>query len=56
MVIYGPSSANYDVDIGPVIVHDYYRTEYSKLVKNTVSNNVRAPMACEFCSNMQTSF
>ena len=28
MVIYGPSNADYDIDIGPVMLTDYYHTTY----------------------------
>ena len=41
MVIYGPTNAASDYDIGPIIIHDYYHTNYYTLIQNVVGNNVR---------------
>ena len=37
MVIYGPKNVPYDIDLGPVLLSDWYHTEYFELVKQTVS-------------------
>jgi hypothetical protein len=45
MVIHGPETADYDIDIGPVMLSDWYHSDYFTLVNNTmhgavpVSNN-----------------
>ncbi|TVY68778.1 oxidoreductase ptaK [Lachnellula suecica] len=33
MIIHGPKNANYDIDLGPVMLSDLYHTEYFKLVE-----------------------
>lgn len=40
MVIYGPSFQNYDVDIGPVMVSDWYHREYFDLVEDVMSPEI----------------
>ena len=37
MVIYGPKLGQYDIDVGPVFLSDWYHGEYFELVKKTVS-------------------
>ena len=37
MVIYGPKNAPYDIDLGPVMLSDWYHTEYFKLVEQTMA-------------------
>ncbi|KAM0252819.1 hypothetical protein ACHAQJ_007558 [Trichoderma viride] len=37
IVIHGPKSQSYDVDIGPVMLSDWYHEEYFKLVEKTMS-------------------
>ncbi|KAI1749746.1 multicopper oxidase [Xylaria castorea] len=39
IVIYGPRHIAYDVDIGPVMLGDYYHSEYHDVVKAAVSNS-----------------
>ncbi|MCJ1312325.1 hypothetical protein MMC25_005999 [Agyrium rufum] len=39
MVVYGPSSKPYDIDLGPILIHDYYHADYFKLIQNSVGNN-----------------
>jgi FtsP/CotA-like multicopper oxidase with cupredoxin domain len=34
LIIHGPSNANYDIDLGPVFLTDYYHTEYFQIVEN----------------------
>ncbi|PTB41600.1 uncharacterized protein TrAFT101_009790 [Trichoderma asperellum] len=38
MVIHGPKSQKYDVDIGPIMLSDWYHDDYYDLVKKTMSN------------------
>lgn len=40
MVIYGPTNAEYDFDLGTILIHDYYHRDYYKIVENVVGNNV----------------
>jgi FtsP/CotA-like multicopper oxidase with cupredoxin domain len=35
MIIHGPKNADYDIDVGPVMLTDWYHTEYFKLVETT---------------------
>lgn len=37
MVIYGPSFSSYDIDIGPVMISDWYHPDYFSLVQKTMS-------------------
>ncbi|KAI2464697.1 Cupredoxin [Annulohypoxylon bovei var. microspora] len=39
IVIYGPKHASYDVDLGPVMVGDYYHDPYLDIVKNAATNS-----------------
>ena len=39
MVIHGPSSLPYDVDIGPVMLSDWYHIPYFSIVENVVGTN-----------------
>ena len=39
MVVYGPSDEDYDFDLGPVLIHDYYHPDYTKLIENVVGND-----------------
>jgi len=36
MIIHGPSNANYDIDIGPVMLTDWYHDEYFDIVKTVM--------------------
>jgi hypothetical protein len=40
MVIHGPKTADYDVDIGPVILSDWYHSDYFTLVNDTMQGAV----------------
>ena len=33
MIVYGPSSADYDIDLGPVMLSDWYHDDYYTLVQ-----------------------
>ncbi|KJZ74859.1 hypothetical protein HIM_05768 [Hirsutella minnesotensis 3608] len=39
MVIYGPPERHYDIDVGPVMVSDWYHKNYYDLVEKTMSPN-----------------
>ncbi|KAI1323441.1 multicopper oxidase [Xylariaceae sp. FL0255] len=39
IIIYGPNHVDYDVDIGPIMVGDYYHSEYHDIVEAAVSNS-----------------
>ncbi|KAH0593721.1 hypothetical protein MHUMG1_08472 [Metarhizium humberi] len=41
MVIYGPRTARYDVDLGPVMLSDWYHRDYYALVEETMKPNGR---------------
>ena len=36
---YGPRNAEYDIDLGPVMLSDYYHKEYFEIVKDVVGPN-----------------
>ncbi|KAF3761909.1 hypothetical protein M406DRAFT_266287 [Cryphonectria parasitica EP155] len=38
LIIYGPKHVDYDVDLGPVMVGDYYHSEYHDVVAAAASN------------------
>jgi FtsP/CotA-like multicopper oxidase with cupredoxin domain len=40
MVIHGPKNYHYDVDVGPVILSDYYHTPYDTLVERLMTPNI----------------
>jgi FtsP/CotA-like multicopper oxidase with cupredoxin domain len=37
MIIHGPNNANYDIDLGPVFLTDYYHGEYFDILKNVTA-------------------
>lgn len=37
MIIYGPNQRNHDIDIGPVMLSDWYHPSYLKLVEQTMT-------------------
>ncbi|KAL9004642.1 MAG: hypothetical protein Q9188_002533 [Gyalolechia gomerana] len=39
MIIHGPNSANYDVDLGPVTINDYYHTPYFEILEGVMGTN-----------------
>ncbi|KAF2477172.1 uncharacterized protein BDR25DRAFT_251761 [Lindgomyces ingoldianus] len=39
MIIHGPKHAEYDIDIGPVLLTDWYHADYYTLVQNTMAGN-----------------
>lgn len=40
MIIYGPKNAAYDIDLGPVLLSDWYHTDYLTLVKGVVGKDI----------------
>jgi FtsP/CotA-like multicopper oxidase with cupredoxin domain len=42
LVIHGPSEAEYDVDVGPVMLHDYYHAGYHDIVAQLMAPNLTA--------------
>ena len=39
MIIYGPENTNYDIDLGPVMLTDYYHPQYYDLVEDVMGTN-----------------
>jgi FtsP/CotA-like multicopper oxidase with cupredoxin domain len=42
MIIHGPSNANYDIDLGPVFVTDYYHDDYFSIVEEVMGNGTNS--------------
>lgn len=40
IIIHGPSNANYDVDLGPVLLTDYYHREYYDIVEEVMGTDL----------------
>ena len=40
MIIYGPKNADYDIDLGPVLLTDYYHKSYYDLVEEVMGTNL----------------
>lgn len=40
MIIHGPSNADYDVDLGPILVTDYYHEDYYTLVEQVMGTDL----------------
>lgn len=40
IVIHGPANANYDVDLGPVLLTDYYHREYYDIVEDVMGTDL----------------
>ncbi len=45
MIIHGPSIAQYDIDIGPVLLTDYFHKDYYSIVQDVISTN-QAEVVC----------
>jgi FtsP/CotA-like multicopper oxidase with cupredoxin domain len=43
MLIYGPSQVEYDVDLQPILISDWYHADYQQLVEQTVQTGVTNP-------------
>lgn len=37
MVIYGPEEEDYDVDIGPIMIQDWFHPDYFELIKQILA-------------------
>lgn len=37
MIIHGPSNADYDIDLGPVLLTDHYHTEYFEIIEEVMA-------------------
>jgi FtsP/CotA-like multicopper oxidase with cupredoxin domain len=40
IVIHGPKNAEYDIDLGPIIVTDYYHASSEEVIKQVMSTNI----------------
>lgn len=40
MIIYGPKSADYDIDLGPVLLTDYYHKPYAEIVEEITGTDL----------------
>lgn len=40
MIIYGPNHVEYDTDLGPVFITDWYHRSYLDIVEDIMSTNV----------------
>lgn len=40
MIIYGPKSADHDIDLGPVLLTDYYHKSYYDIVEEVMGTNI----------------
>ena len=36
MIIHGPSNANYDSDLGAIMLHDWYHNDYYSILENVM--------------------
>lgn len=41
MIIYGPKSADYDIDLGPILLTDYYHQSYYDLVEEVMGTDLK---------------
>jgi hypothetical protein len=42
MIIHGPSNANYDIDLGPVFLTDYYHMDYYSVIEEVMGNGTNS--------------
>lgn len=40
LIVYGPPTYDYDIDLGPIFVNDYYHTYYTELLQELASTNI----------------
>ena len=45
MVIHGPTNVDYDIDVGPVFLSDWYHTDYFSIVEQVMAPSATAPPA-----------
>ncbi|ORY59529.1 Cupredoxin [Pseudomassariella vexata] len=56
MVIYGPQHYDYDIDVGPVMVHDHYHTYYETIEVGVMANPARPTRSDNNLINGKNSF
>ncbi|KAI0154133.1 multicopper oxidase [Xylariaceae sp. FL1272] len=57
IVVYGPRNMKYDVDIGPIMVNDWYHEDYYKTVQEAMSPNANGrPLSDNNLINGKMSF
>ena len=40
MIVYGPKHADYDIDVGPIVLEDWYHADYFSLVERTLNSRI----------------
>ena len=45
LVVHGPTHVKYDVDLGPIMLNDYFHTDYTNLVKSVMTVPVKFPLS-----------
>ncbi|KAG5934463.1 hypothetical protein E4U53_000689 [Claviceps sorghi] len=56
MVIHGPKTQPYDVDIGPIMLSDWYHPDYFELVEQLMAPNGRSPLSDSNLINGKANF
>ncbi|KAK0387695.1 hypothetical protein NLU13_3940 [Sarocladium strictum] len=56
MIIYGPSKTKYDVDVGPILLSDWYHEEYFDLVEQVMTPGALPPFIDNNLINGKNSF
>ncbi|GAO14045.1 hypothetical protein UVI_02035940 [Ustilaginoidea virens] len=56
IVIYGPTTEEYDVDVGPILLSDWYHRDYFDLVKETLKPNSRPILSDNNMINGKANF
>lgn len=52
LIIHGPTNAQYDVDLGPVILSDYFHTGYDKILESVLATGAKANPAPKSDNNL----
>lgn len=52
MVIHGPKSTDYDIDIGPVMLSDHFHTYYLDLIEQVYHSSEDGPILPPMATNM----
>jgi len=39
LIIHGPQTVKYDIDVGPILLNDYYHKDYNDIVEGVMSSN-----------------
>lgn len=56
MVIHGPTNVDYDVDVGPVFLSDWYHTDYFSIVEQVMAPSGAAPKSDNNLINGKMNF